>query len=309
VTAVLDLPTAELLGVFEPGSPEWHAAREDGVGGSEIAALLGISPWESAFSLWHRKRKLASARMANTEMDAGRRLEPVIAEVFQERHPEFELRTAGTYRNRERRYQIANPDRLIYPARRRPGADCSQPCGVFEAKFALSAADWGEELTAQAPLHYLAQTRWYLDALGLSVCHLMVFIGGTGEFREFVIKNDAEDRVTMRTAAEEFMQRVANNIRPKIDGHEATLRTVKALPDGMVDLDVEIWPLLRDQYFDALDAYKAAEFEKNRAAALVLDQIGDGHRAVCRRERVATRTVRDGKTYSLQPARNRERAA
>lgn len=300
-----DLPAAELLGVFEPGSPEWHAARADGIGGSEIAAVLGLSPWESAFSLWHRKRKLVPARLANTEMDAGRRLEPVIVDVFAERHPEYRIERTGTFRSRERPYQIANPDCLLFDV-----LDSEpKPCALLEAKYALNAEKWGPEETGHIPENYVAQCRWYIDTLGLRKCHLMVFIGSTGEFREYTIYADREDTVVMRTAAVEFMRQVAENIRPKIDGHEQTLKTVKEMPEGMVDLDVQVWPLLRDQYFDALDAFTAAEEEKRRAQALVLDQIGDGHRALCGRERVATRTVRNGKTHSLQPARNRGLAA
>ena len=74
------------------------------------------------------------------------------------------------------------------------------------------------------------------------------------------------------------------------------------------DIDVDIPPALRDRYFAALDAAKAAEEEKRAASGLVLDLIGAGRRAVVGPHRVATRTVRDGKTYSLQPARSRGNA-
>ena len=105
---------AELIGVFEHASPAWHAARADGIGGSEISAVLGLSIWESRFSLWHRKAGGFPPREASTEMEAGRRLEPVICEVFAERHPGLETRRGGTFRNCERRWQIANPDQLVY---------------------------------------------------------------------------------------------------------------------------------------------------------------------------------------------------
>lgn len=301
----VDLAAAELLGVFEPGSDEWHAARADGIGGSEIAAVLGLSPWESAFSLWHRKRRLVPPRLATVEMDAGRRLEPVIIDVFAERHPELRIERTGTFRNRERPYQIANPDCLLFNVL----DDGGRPSALLEAKYALNAEKWGEEFVGHIPENYVAQCRWYIDTLGLRKCYLMVFIGSTGEFREYEILADPEDTRLLRTSAEEFQRQVSENIRPKIDGHEQTLKTVKQMPEGMVDLDVEVGPILRDQYFDVLSAFDRAADEKRRAQSLVLDRIGDGHRAVCRGERVATRTVRDGKTYSLQPSRNRGAAA
>jgi putative phage-type endonuclease len=304
VTVIDERPAtaqAELLGVFEPGSPAWHAARANGIGGSEIAAVLGLSKWESAFSLWHRKRGLVPPREASTEMEAGRRLEPVICDVFAERHPDLELRRGGTFRHRERAYQIANPDELVY-------IDGSL-AAIHEAKYALFPDDWGQEGTDEVPVYYQAQGRWYGDVFGVTRTYLTAFIGSTGEFREYVIDADEQDTATMRTAAEAFMRSVEHNVRPRIDGHEATFKTVKELPDGQFDVDVELYPLLRDQYFDALQALDAAKAEKNRAASLVLDRIDTGRRAMCLGERVATRTVRDGKTYSLQPARNRGNAA
>ncbi|MGH3923507.1 MAG: YqaJ viral recombinase family protein, partial [Pseudonocardiaceae bacterium] len=92
---------ADLLGYFEPGSPEWHTAREDGLGGSEIAAVMGLSPWESRFSLWHRKAGRLDPVQESPEMEWGKRLEDVIAIKFGECHPELDVVRTGLWRNRE----------------------------------------------------------------------------------------------------------------------------------------------------------------------------------------------------------------
>ena len=51
------LSSCNYLGTYASGSPEWHAARnEQGViSGSEIGAILGLSPFKSAFTLWAEK--------------------------------------------------------------------------------------------------------------------------------------------------------------------------------------------------------------------------------------------------------------
>lgn len=296
---------AELIGVFEVGSPRWHAARENGVGGSEIAALLNMSKWESHFSLWHRKKKHLPPQEQNTEMDAGRRLEPVICDVFAERHPEFIVRKAGTYRNRERPEQIANPDRLLFPADHAgsEGGDALYPSELLEAKFALFPDGWGEEGTDDVPVYYTAQTRWYLDVFGLSKCRLMVFIGSTGEFREYVVEADPVDAALMRERAADFMASLRENRKPPIDGHDRTYWAIKQLPDGVDDTGVEIDVLLAGRYLDAVDAAKAAKTEKQECAALILDALGNRVRAGSLGELVATRAVKaDGTTHSLRPA-------
>jgi len=88
--------TATVLGRWEPGSPEWHAARAHGVGGSEVAAIVGCSPFESRFSLWHRKAALVGPVDETPEMEWGRRLEPAIAAKFMDEHPNHDDRYKET---------------------------------------------------------------------------------------------------------------------------------------------------------------------------------------------------------------------
>lgn len=284
-----------VVGHFEPGSDEWHAARRNGIGGSEIAAVLGISPYESRFSLWHRKQGLIEPVAESEEMYWGKVHEPGICTRFAELHPEHPVTVAPTYAAAARRWQIANPDRLWGP-------------DIFEAKTARTADGWGTEGTDEFPVHYRAQCMQYLDVLGRRRCHLAVLIAGS-EYREYVLDYDPAEARIMRTAGAEFMASLATGARPDIDGHTATYQAIKELPEGLDDTDIEISEALRDEYFTALATAKDADDEKRRLAGLVLDEIGTGHRAVVGRQTVATRTVHDGRTYALQPARNRGTAA
>ncbi len=284
-----------VLGWFEPGTPDWHAARANGIGGSEIAAVMGISPYESRFSLWHRKQGLIAPVEESEVMYWGKVHEPGIAARFAELHP-WLVQPMPTYTRRERPWQIANPDRQVYRTDR--------PNELLEIKTARDDHGWGEPGTDDIPVHYRAQCLWYLNVTGARVCHVAVLIAGS-EYREYVIAYDQAEADLMVAAGAEFMRTVKANERPDIDGHTATFSTIKALPDGQDDIDIEVTAARRDRYFAALDAAKAADEEKRAAAGLLLDQIGTGRRAVCDRRTVATRTVRDGRTHSLQPARNR----
>ncbi|KAB7850193.1 YqaJ viral recombinase family protein [Streptomyces mobaraensis] len=321
-----------VVGSFAPGSAAWLAARKAGIGGSEIAAVLGLSPFESAFSLWHRKRGLMEPVEETDVMYWGKLHEATICGEFARRHTEFEVVVAPTYAHAERPWQIANPDRLL----RTPcgchlhRADCCDlndcgpccercptcptlaraqpPAAVLEAKTARDGEGWGEEGTDEIPVHYRAQCLWYLDVLGLDTCHVAVLIAGA-DYREYVVHRDPVEAELLRDAGARFIDSLAAGDRPAIDGHTATYQAVKALPEGLDDIDIEVPGTLRDRYFAALAAASAAEEEKRAAAGLLLDAIGTGRRAVCERRLVATRTVRDGRTYSLLPTRNRENAA
>jgi putative phage-type endonuclease len=295
-TTLPTTPAGVLLGTFEPGSDEWHAARANGIGGSEIAAVLGISPYESPFSLWHRKRGGIGPVEESDVMYWGKLHEPTICSEFARQHPELLILPSGTYAADGRPWHIVNPDRLGFTA--------DGHLEVIEAKTARDDNGWGEEGTDDIPAHYKAQVRWYCSALAARRARIAVLIAGS-EYREYIVEPNDADTELMLTRGGAFMESLAAGTPPPIDGHTATFSAVKALPDGMDDVDVPINSDLADRYFKSLADFKAAEWEKREASGLVLDQIGTGRRAVVGADRIATRTVRDGKTYSLQPARNR----
>lgn len=303
VTAGASAPAAgpTVLGWFEPGTDQWHTARANGIGGSEIAAVMGISPYESRFSLWHRKKGMIAAVEETDVMYWGKIHEPAICTEFAKRHPEYDVQMSPTYAAADHPSEIANPDRLILDSEWRTVA-------IVEAKTSRDDEGWGEEGTDQIPVHYRAQCLWYLMVLGVQVCHVAVLIG-LSDYREYVVTYDQAEADLMRKAAAEFQRTVAADERPPIDGHTATYQAIRELPDGLDDVDVEIDTALRDRFYLAQDGYWAAEDELTACKGALLDAIGTGRRAVCERERIATRTARpDGSTKSLMPARTRRTA-
>lgn len=294
-----------VLGWFEPGTPEWHAARANGIGGSEIAAVLGLSPYESRFSLWHRKKGLIGPVEESEQMYWGKVHEPGICARFARNHPEWLVRGAYTYAATGRPWQIANPDRNLW----HPDSTVTDtvPAAVLEAKTSRDDTGWGKEGTDDIPIWYRAQCLWYMDVLGAPRCYVAVLIAGS-EYREYVVDYDPADALRMREAAAEFMRTLAADERPDIDGHSATYQAIREIPEGLDPVDVEIPTVLRDRFHAAQDAFWAAEDELTACKGLLLDAIGTGQRAVCERARIATRTVRDGSTYSLMPARTRRNA-
>lgn len=286
---------AELLGSFEPGSPAWHAARADGLGGSEMAAVVGLSPFESAYSLWHRKAGLTGPVPQTEPMVWGHRLEDDILEEFALRHPELLLTGSGTYRSLERPWQISNPDELAVN-------EAGQRFGI-EIKNARVADEWGRQHTDEIPVYYRAQVIHYEDTLGIQKFYVPVLIGGS-EYREYEVVYDPADAQLLRDAGTAFMASLAAGRPPEPDSHEATYRTVKQLAVGTVDESAEISPALAAAYDSARAAFAAAEAAKRQASARVLAAIGSARYAVCGTERVAMRTVKaDGTTHSLQPAK------
>jgi putative phage-type endonuclease len=65
------------------GSQEWLTWRNDGIGGSEAAALAGSSPYIDAYELWQRKLGKLPDIVPNEAMIRGHKLEPEARELFE----------------------------------------------------------------------------------------------------------------------------------------------------------------------------------------------------------------------------------
>lgn len=301
---------AELVGEFEPHSPEWHQARATGLGGSEIAAVMGLNPWESRFSLWHRKAGLVGEKDDTPSMSWGRRLEPVIADKFAEDHPELRTRHTGTWRARDRPWQIANPDRLV--ATVAPDGAGDVPSAILEVKTAhsMDGYEWGEQGTDEIPVYYRCQGLWYLDVLGFERCYFAVLIGGS-DYREYVLKYDPVEAAMLRDEAENFLTAIKAGDRPEIDESDVTYRVIRQLhPDIDYDTEQEIPAEIADHYIAACQTAKQAASAKDHAAAVVLDLMGSAQYAVRAGERFARRVaIGDNHPPHLRQIAKRRKAA
>lgn len=268
---------ARLLGKHEPNSPEWDGLRSRGLGGSEIAAVVGLSPWQSRFSLWHLKRGTLPKQEVNAGMHWGTLLEPIIGGHFAEQHPEFWTWESGTYCNAERDWQIANPDRLLMPTED-VGAD-TDPLGILEVKTAsaFDAHEWGRG-PEDIPPYYRCQALWYLDALELPTCHFAVLIGGS-DYREYEIAYNADEAKWLRDQGEAFWQSVLDGEAPKIDGSDATYQAVRKLHPEIDDETVEIDPEIHEWFQTSKKAAEQMTTEHTCAKATLLDAMGQARYA------------------------------
>jgi putative phage-type endonuclease len=271
---VTRIGTGVLLGNPEVGSAEWHDMRRPMVNGSEIAAVLGISPYDSPFSLWHRKAGNLGDVPETDEMYWGKQLEGVIRDEFNRRNGRA-FRPMGQFRHRDREWQGGAPD----------GVDNGE---ILEAKTDRYGDRWGEEGTDELPAHYRAQILWYLDVLGLDVCHVAVLIAGS-EYREYLVRYNADEAAFMREAAVKFLATITVGQIPALDGSEATYDAVQELHPEIEPHTVELdGPTARD-YLRSLAGYEQATTEKRRCSARVIEAMGSARHVTYLDELIASR--------------------
>jgi putative phage-type endonuclease len=291
---------AELVGTFLPGSPEWHAARAHGLGGSEIPAVLGLSPFESRYSLWHRKAGLIGPVAESPEMEWGTRLEEPVADKFRDSHTDLHVIKPGTYRNVDRPWQIANPDGLIWHVKLGVSED---PIGLLEVKTSPFGDKWGDAETDEIPVHVRAQVLWYLDTFGLPWADVAVLISGL-DYREYRVEYDPAEAQILRDAAVEFLATLDAGIAPPIDGHDATYKAVREMHPDIDPESIDLSdPIARDFLIARAELAEAKTVEQ-KARSAVADEMGNAQAAFWQGYKIATRQARgDGSPY-LVTAKN-----
>ena len=93
---------------------EWLKWRKKGLGGSDIAAILGISKWSSAIDIWLQKtNQTFDETIENEAMTWGKILEPVIREQFKQRTGKKVVEVHYILQNEEYRFMLADLDGLL----------------------------------------------------------------------------------------------------------------------------------------------------------------------------------------------------
>lgn len=298
----LATPTGRFLGHWKSNTPEWDDARATRLGGSRMAALLGLSPWESPYSVWCLMAGLVQKDAQTRPQARGHYLESGIADWFADQHPEYQIRETGTYVHVDRDYQLANPDRLLlgmpghFPE---PGVRAG-----LEIKTDADASGWGRPGTDEIPAYYRPQVQWYMDTLGVPKWYVVVLTGRL-DFREYVVHYDAADCAWMRDQAEDFLSSLYWREMPDLDHHPATYAAVRKLhPDidrdsaFVADLDLAV------EFIDATTSLAAAERREQAARARLLAAMGPAHRAYYDGHRLARRQAKGGGTPFLVAEQN-----
>ena len=195
--------------------------RRNTLGSSEIAAVLGVSPYQSQHTVWSSKC-LGQDFEGNEATHLGNMLEPAIFELYVERYSKPLVR--GEYTLGPEPWMSCTPDALIV------GED-----GLVEAKLVglRSIFMWGFGNTDDAesdavPIHYLCQALWQLIVTGRSFVDVAALLGT--EFRTYRIHRNEPLMQTMVDRGRHFWNTyVRSATPPPVDGSEGSREMLKLL--------------------------------------------------------------------------------
>lgn len=258
----------------KPGTPEWMAM----VTASKVAAILGLSPWESQYSMWHQMSGNIPGAQENRHMERGNRLETAVLDWWLADNPD------QTEVDRQRWYPLGDW------AGATPDMDVTAPNGdheLVDAKTISTDDAWTDE----PPVHYLASSMWQLACAPTAKrVHLAVLFGRPFDLRHYVIERDDALIGQIVNQARAFYDTLHMGVEPDLDDTVATFEAVKAQhPDIDAEMDVEVPRELAHEYVTASIAKKDAEAAERAAKTRLLDAMGKARVATCGGAKVARR--------------------
>lgn len=196
--------------------------REGYIGGSDAAAILGLSPFSSPFQVFAQKRGHDIRERIGEELEDkfyfGHLMEPVIAKAFVRKFPEFETIPHPPFA-RSARYSFLGGHLDFALARKGAPVHAILECKNIE----FASDEWARDVDpegrneANVPPYYLAQCDHYMALTELDECYLAALFGGC-RLRAYLIRRSADREQILLEAEARFWRRVEEDDPPEFDG-------------------------------------------------------------------------------------------
>lgn len=260
-----------------PGTDEWRAT----LSASKIPPMLGLSPWQSQFALWHEMAGNTDPEPFDDRLNRfGHMAELMLGPWWES---DGEGRVLGshdvTYTNEAG--WIATLDW--------EGEDADGPC-IIECKTTSSLDDWADEEGAPAvPAHYEAQTMFQMGVSGIRRTYVVV-LGPFHQVETYRVEFNPELWAALEQRARKWMRSLETGEKPDLDDSIATYRTIRKLhPDIERGEEVEVSEASARALVDAKRALDKAEAAYRAHQIVALDVMGNAQKLVCGDQKIADR--------------------
>jgi putative phage-type endonuclease len=238
-------------------SAQWHELRAQNIGGSEVAALFGKSPFMSRLKLWQIKSGaiVADDLSGNETVQAGAFLEKGILPWACQKY-NLSMPTTGVYVRHQQVFGMACT----------PDAWNQETQEIMQIKVAFSRQKWKifEDDIIEAPLHYIMQCQHEMACTGSVRCHLVVFFIGTGKLLRLVIERDNDLIAILENEVEKFWNSINTHQPPEPD-YEQDGATIQAIRNAQAKIAEPIDMSGNNQLYNAGISYLEAKQKADAA--------------------------------------------
>lgn len=249
---------------------DWLMQRRNSIGGSDAAAIMGLSAYSSPYRVWADKLGRLPEQEDNEAMRQGRDLEDYVARRWAEATGKRVKRINAILKNPVYPFAHANVDRWVIGEN--AGLECKTTSALALKKF--SGGEYPENYYAQC-VHYMAVTgadRWYLGVVVL----------GKG-FYSFVIERDQCEVDALMAQEALFWDCVEKDTPPPVDGTDATtdtMQTIYADTDGST-VDLFYKSDMMRRYFDLKGVADGIKNEMEEIKQQIMEDMAEAEIANC----------------------------
>jgi putative phage-type endonuclease len=243
---------------------EWLQARRTGIGGSEIAAVMGEARWGDAGSVYAAKIAPVEDEESREWLEWGLRQEPVILEAY----------ASPRYANRPR--TVA--DGRLLRSKAHPWALCTLDGRTdsetwMHLPFEIKCDRWGQDWDDGVPHHYVLQLHQQMLVTGAPAASIACLIGGSRLVWADVERDERLIRKIIH-AGERFWARVEARDMPDTTDHKALASVFAKEEPGFVELSGVHWLSVDAHLCNALEAEKHARKQAADLKAQIKRALG-----------------------------------
>ncbi|BBA98269.1 hypothetical protein RVR_4398 [Actinacidiphila reveromycinica] len=242
--ALVDAPTARLLLPADAPEAQWHATRAAGIGGSDVAAILGLDKYRGPRHVFEDKHGRPTFK-GNEAAEIGTEIEGFIAGLFSKRSGVPIAMPPGTLVHTEHEWARVNVDRYTCDAD-------GSVTGLLECKnrSAYQLDDW-EDGVPDAPA---LQTHWGMAVGGWTHGYVAALVGGNRLIWHRLERDEEMIAYLLDFCGRWFQRHVVEGFEPEADGLEATTDLLSKLwsvkPEAVAQVDVTKAKELRAKALD-----------------------------------------------------------
>ena len=250
---------------------EWLELRRHSIGGSDAAAIVGLSKWASPYTVWADKTGRLPDKPDTEAMRQGRDLEEYVAQRFSEATGKRVKRCNAILYNPAYPHSHADVDRMIVGENE--GLECKTTSTLDVKQF--RGVEFPEKYYAQC-VHYMAITgadRWYLAVLVLGK-----------EFHVYTLERDeAEIRALMDAETAFWEQYVETDTPPAADGAESTTDAIRTIySDSSQSICILFGrETLLEEYMALKSQSKALDARIAEIQNTIMEDMQDAERGEC----------------------------
>ena len=230
--------------------------RPLGLGGTDIGAILGLSPYKTPLELW--SELVSGEQPASRDLihlRFGQHAESFIASEYERATDLFTAEHSPTLFHKKHGFMFGHVDRFVLETPDTPavvdGTIIADKLLECKTSSAFSKNDWGEPGTDQVPPLYLVQCAWYMAITECQSADLAVLIGNS-DFRVYTIERDMELEGLILSHAQHFWHEHVLGKKPPepISVQDASILFPKEAPNSSV--------LANEEILQSITAYRQA---------------------------------------------------